>query len=171
MLRGLIWIKSRTRIFLSYRREDSQWAALLLYEQLSQSFGANRIFMDVGIKPGVDFHQAIEEAIARCDILIAVIGNQWSTITDENGKMRLSDPDDFVRLEISSALKRGITVVPILVDGAKMPRATSLPQELAELTRRQALEIVSVRLFRYVIDELVTTIESTNARRDQKHHR
>ena len=74
------------------------------------------------IEPGVDFVEKINEAVGSCDVLIAVIGPQWLTVTDDSGRRRLNDPEDFIRLEIKAALDRGIRVVPVLVGGASMPR-------------------------------------------------
>ena len=79
--------------------------------------------------------------MGSCDVLLALIGAEWLTITDEHGRRRLDDPDDFVRLEIEAALTREVRVIPILVDGARMPRADELPDSLAKLVRRQALEL------------------------------
>ena len=129
-------------IFISYRREDSAGYAGRLYDRLVAHFGSERVFMDVeGIDPGTDFVEAIERAVGSCKVLIVLIGKEWSTITDEQGSRRLDDPHDFIRLETGTALKRDIRVVPVLVEGALMPRAEELPEELVALTRRQAIEI------------------------------
>src|SRR5688572_19627389 len=128
-------------IFISYRRDDSAGYAGRLYDRLVTHFGAERVFMDVeGIEPGVDFVNAIEEAVGSCRVLIVIIGDEWISTTDIAGRRRLDDPNDFVRLETSAALKRGIRVVPVLVDGSAMPRVDQLPEELHALTRRQAVE-------------------------------
>ena len=89
----------------------------------------------------MDFIRTIEEAVAACDVLLAVIGERWLTATDEEGRRRLDNPEDFVRIEIATALKRGIRVIPVLVDGASMPRSGDLPNDLQSLVRRQALEV------------------------------
>jgi hypothetical protein len=83
----------------------------------------------------------INRAVGSCDVLLAVIGDQWLTITDEQGRRRLDDPADFVRLEIQAALKRDVRIIPILVGGAHMPDADELPDDLTGLVRRQALEL------------------------------
>jgi len=90
---------------------------------------------------GEDFVEAIETTVEKCDVLIAVIGNNWLTSTDEHGGRRLDNPEDFVRMEIRTALKRKIRVIPVLVDGAVMPRSTDLPEDLKPLVRRSALRI------------------------------
>jgi hypothetical protein len=123
-------------IFVSYRRSDAPAHAGRLYDRFLQRFGAANVFMDVGsLEPGVDFVDVLEQTLARCDVLVAVIGRDW-LLTE-----RLDDPRDWVRLEIATALKRDIRVIPVLVEGAHMPSAASLPDELAALGRRQAVEL------------------------------
>lgn len=129
-------------IFISYRRDDSAGYAGRLYDRLIPHFGAHRVFMDVeGIELGTDFVAAIEEAVGSCRVLIVIIGDEWLKTADAMGRRRLDDPHDFIRLETTAALKRGIRVVPVLVGGALMPRADDLPDELKPLARRQAIEI------------------------------
>lgn len=146
-------------IFISYRRDDSAGYAGRLYDRLAAHFGAERVFMDVeGIEPGLDFVEAIEEAVGSCRVLIAVIGDEWTTSTDAAGRRRLDDPNDFIRLETGSALQRGIRVVPVLVGGAVMPLAADLPDDLKALTRRQAIEI-NHKQWEASTGELIHTLE------------
>ena len=146
-------------IFISYRRDDSAGYAGRLYDRLAAHFGAGRVFMDVeGIEPGLDFVDAIEEAVSSCRVLIAVIGDEWTSSVDAAGRRRLDDPNDFIRLETGAALKRGIRVVPVLVGGALMPLATELPEELKALTRRQAIEI-NHKQWEASTGELIRTLE------------
>src|SRR5437868_2808199 len=113
---------SQPKIFISYRRDDSETDTDFLYEQLAHHFGKEHVFMDIdNIPVGRDFAEVIESAVSSCDVLIAIIGKQWLTITDGQ-KRRLDNPEDFVRLEIAAALRRKILVIPLLVRGAKMPR-------------------------------------------------
>jgi hypothetical protein len=129
-------------IFISYRRDDSQGEALHLFDNLKDRFGADRVFMDVtGIAPGKDFRQAIDGAVSACDVLIAIIGKKWIDHLDERGKRGLDDPTDFVRIETSSALRRDIAVIPVLVQGERMPRPDELPAELEALAWRNAFEL------------------------------
>lgn len=129
-------------IFISYRREDSAGHAGRIYDRLSDRFGRDKVFMDVaGIEPGVDFVEAIDRAVGSCDVLLVIIGNKWLSCTDAAGKRRLDDPQDFIRLETATALKRGIRVVPVLVQKAIMPTEDDLPDDLKALARRQATEI------------------------------
>jgi hypothetical protein len=107
------------RIFVSYRREDTRHMAGRLFDRLSERSGESNVFMDVdSIEPGIDFSQAIERAVQKCDVLLALIGRAWLSETDEHGRPRLDDPDDLVVLEIKSALDRDIRVIPVLIDGA-----------------------------------------------------
>lgn len=146
-------------IFISYRRDDSAGYAGRLYDRLATHFGPQRVFMDVeGIEPGADFVNAIEEAVSSCQVLIVLIGDEWTHGTDAAGRRRLDDPNDFIRLETSAALKRNIRVVPVLVDGAVMPRAEELPDEIKALTRRQAIEL-SHKQWEASSGELIRTLE------------
>jgi TIR domain len=146
------------QIFICYRRDDSSAAAGRLYDRLLARLPNNHIFFDVDLDPGIDFVEAIETSVGSCDVLIAVIGNEWLLSSDERGKRRLDNPDDFVRLEIATALKRNIRVIPVLVDGASMPRSGDLPDDLKVLARRNALE-VSHNRFNADSERLVAAIE------------
>jgi hypothetical protein len=130
------------RIFISYRREDSAGYAGRLADALDARFGSSRVFRDVDdINPGEDFVQRLEAALADCAVLLVVIGRKWSAAADDRGQRRLDDPQDYVRLEVATALKRRVRVVPVLVDGAAMPGVAELPDALAALSRRQALSL------------------------------
>ena len=145
-------------IFICYRRDDAPGYAGRLYDRLVAHFGADRVFMDVqGIEPGVDFVDAIERALGACAILIVLIGKDW-LVADAAGRRRLDDPADFVRLETSTALSRGIRVVPVLVEGAEMPQSDRLPRELLPLVRRQAVEL-SHKQWDATSAELIRTLE------------
>ncbi len=147
------------RIFISYRRDDSAGFAGRIYEHLSEHFGEKQLFMDISaIAPGDDFVKVIEDAVGDCDALIAVIGKRWLSISDASNTRRLDNPNDFVRLEITTALARGIRVIPVLVEGAAMPTAVDLPEPLHALTRRNALEISHAR-FKYDVDVLIETLD------------
>jgi hypothetical protein len=127
------------KIFINYRREDSRGEARGLFDRLSARF-PGQVFMDVSVlDPGVDFVQAIDDEVGSCDAFVVVIGKGWLSITNASGQRRLDDAQDFVRLEIATALKRKIAVVPALVGGATMPTAADLPPDLQGLTRRNAL--------------------------------
>lgn len=129
-------------IFISYRREDSAGHAGRLFDRLQERFGKDHVFMDVaGIEPGVDFVEAIDSAVGSCDALIVVIGRKWLTCTDAAGNRRLDDPKDFIRLETATALRRGIRVIPVLIQDTAMPTEKDLPEDIVKLARRQGIEI------------------------------
>jgi hypothetical protein len=133
-------------IFISYRREDAEGQAGRLFDDLAMHLGEGSVFMDVvGIEPGRDFRLAIDEHVASCGVLLAVIGRSWLDAKDQSGRLRLEDPMDFVRLEIASALKRGIPVIPVLVRGASIPRPDQLPPDLADLAFRNGVELTHAR--------------------------
>ena len=133
-------------IFISYRRSDSQGEAGRLFDDLANHFGEQSVFMDVAaIEAGRDFRKAIEEGVAKCGVLLVMIGLEWLDAEDEAGTRRLNDPSDFVRIETASALKRDIPVIPVLVRGARMPSAEQLPPELKELAYRNCIELTHAR--------------------------
>jgi hypothetical protein len=126
-------------IFISYRREDDAGIAGRISDLLADTF---KVYIDVDTRRfGYDFVDRITEAVAKCEVLIAVIGPTWLDTCDKAGNRRLDDPDDWVRLEIAAALKRQIPVVPILIDGTNMPKSNQLPPDLQPLARRQALDL------------------------------
>jgi hypothetical protein len=133
-------------IFISYRRDDSEGEAGRLSDDLAQTFREESVFMDVNaIQPGRDFRKAIDDSIRECSVLLAIVGREWLESKDALGRRRLDDETDFVRLEIASALRRDIPVIPVLVRGAKMPRAEQLPADLQELAYRNAVELTHAR--------------------------
>jgi tetratricopeptide (TPR) repeat protein len=134
--------RNRGGIFINYRREDTAAQASALFSFISDHFGADRVFMDVdSIASGASFVTAIQQAVSQCDVLLALIGRNWLAIADRSGKRVIEDPDDFVRAEIETALRREIPVIPVLVDGATLPRTEDLPPSLRSLTTRQAVEL------------------------------
>lgn len=129
-------------VFISYRRDDTEGQAGRIFEELRRRLGEDRVFMDVtGIAPGVDFRKEIERAVSGCDVLLAVVGRSWLSAVDARGEKRLSDPKDFVRMETAAALRRDIPVIPVLVQGADMPSAEDLPEDLREFAFRNAVEL------------------------------
>lgn len=146
-------------IFISYRREDTAGHAGRLYDRLADHFGNNRVFMDVaGIEAGVDFVEAIESAVSSCDVLLVMLGRGWLTATAPTGARRLDDPNDFVRIEMATALKRNVRVIPVLVEGATLPPADALPDDLKPLARRQAVELRDSR-WDADVEALIVVIE------------
>jgi TIR domain len=143
------------KIFLCYRREDTGGYAGRLYDRLAAHFGAEHIFMDVdAIEPGEDFAKVIQAKVASSDVLLILIGKTWLTAQADNGRRRLDDPSDFVRLEIATGLARGVPLLPILVAGAAMPRLSDLPGDLSQVALRQAVEIRDAGFHRQVTEML-----------------
>ena len=146
-------------IFISYRREDSAPYAGRLYDRLCRHFGADQVFMDVDdIPPGADFAAHIGAKVSSCEAMIVVIGNQWLTARNADGQLRMSDPQDFVGLEVALALQRDGMVIPVLVGGASMPKAAELRSDLKALAKRNAV-ILSDHDFQRDVDSLVKALE------------
>src|SRR5262245_17717470 len=130
------------KIFINYRRDDSPGTAGRLHDRLAETFGRKNLFMDVDhIPAGVDFVEHLHSQVAACDIFLAVIGPNWLNAKDERGGRRFENPDDFVTIEIAAALGRNIRVIPVLVDGARTPKADKLPDSVKPLVRRNAVEV------------------------------
>ena len=154
-------------IFISYRRDDSAPSAGRLCDRLGAEFGAEQVFMDVDdIPPGADFSAHIRAKIGGCDALLAVIGKQWLTARNAEGQLRLSDPDDLVSREVALALQRGILVVPVLVEGASMPKAADLRSDLKPLAQRNAVTI-SDQDFQNDVAKLIKTLAALPGLRKQ----
>jgi len=150
-----------TKVFISYRRDDSAYIAATLFEKLQNHFGGDSVFFDIDTIPlGTDFRKLISNSVQQCDVLLAVIGDSWVHATDEQGKKRLDDPADFVRLEIESALTREIPVIPVLVGKARMPRKDELPESLQELSFRNATEVRAGHDLQQHLSRLIAGIES-----------
>lgn len=146
-------------VFISYRREDASGFAGRLHAALTERFGPRRVFRDVDtMGPGADFAAVIESSLESCGAFVAVIGREWVVGTD--GRRRLDDPRDWVRLEVTAAIQReGVTVIPVLVEGALMPAAEELPEPMRPLTRYNALELSDSR-WGYDVERLVHRLEA-----------
>ena len=132
------------QVFVSYRRDDSKWAAGRLGQRLDERF---KLFMDDDENRGADdFTTVLRKALDKADVLLAVIGRQWLTLTAANGGRRIDQPGDWVAEEIGTALRRGTPVIPVLIDRAKMPSRGKLPPALADLANRQALSDLMTEL-------------------------
>lgn len=146
------------KLFISYRRADSQHAVDRLYQTLRKHMAKKDIFIDVdSIPKGVDFADHLARQVDQCETLLAIVGPQWLSLTDETGLRRLDSLDDFVRIEIATALKRNILVIPVLLDGTPMPRAEQLPDDLKALERRNAA-ILTRNNFRGDMDRLIVDL-------------
>lgn len=129
-------------IFLNYRKDDSRWNTQALYKELLKYFSKGSIFKDFNaIGLGDNYVVSINKALEQCDVLLVIIGKQWLEAKNEQGVRRLWDPTDLVRIEIATALKRDIKVIPVLFDDIKMFKANELPEDLQELTLRQSISV------------------------------
>lgn len=146
---------AKSTIILSYRREDSAGVTGRIFDRLTQEFGTDRVFMDIDSMPaGVDFHDHLQEILADCGALLVVVGKTWRS-QRKGQPARIMDPDDWVRIEVETALERGIPVVPLLIDGATLPTRDQLPESLWPLLRRNALPVDSGRDFHAQMTRLV----------------
>lgn len=137
---------AKKSIFISYRRDDAAGFSHAIHDRLIEHWPEENIFFDVlGIAPGADFASRIEDAVGKCDILIALIGKRWMGPRDGDHP-RIESPDDWVRIEISTAIRRGVKIIPVLLDGASMPEPNALPEDIRSITRVNALEVRSSRL-------------------------
>jgi hypothetical protein len=147
-----------TSVFLNYRRGDSAGHAGRLYDGLLTRFGRDSVFMDLdSIGPGIDWVDRIGAAVRASDVMLAVIGRNWLNETKPDGTRRLDDPNDVVRTEVVAALDQGLAVVPVLVQGAHMPAPEDLPEDLARLARRNAVELADSR-WRSDVEHLLEAI-------------
>ena len=155
--------RSPVRVFVSYRRDDVPDATDRLAISLIDRLGRDQVFLDVDdIEIGAPFADVVQDWVARCDVLLAVIGRDWVDATDEDGARRLEDPGDYVRLEIEAGLARGIRVVPILMHGARIPKTTQLPDSLVPLLERSAVELSRAH-WDFDVDKLAAALERIGA--------
>src|SRR5262245_18804405 len=151
------------KVFVSYRRSDTAQIAGRIFDQLVATYGRESVFKDVdSIALGSDFRSAIEEAISRCDVIIVLIGKNWLDTADA-GARRLDDPTDLVRLEIEGAFGKQLRVIPLLVDGAKMPVSGALPASLTELAFRNAAIVRSDPDFHRDMERVIRAIGAPSA--------
>jgi hypothetical protein len=144
------------RIFISYRRDDSGHVVDRIHERLCREFDPDAIFMDLDAIPlGVNFRQAIADALVDCRVVLAVIGSRWLTAGDPSGVRRLTRDDDLVRIEIETALSRGIPVVPVLIEGAAVPDGSELPATIAPLSNQNGMAVRRGSDFSRDMDRLV----------------
>jgi hypothetical protein len=147
-------------IFISYRRGNENFFARLLCSNLRNHFGRDQVFVDVdSVDLGADFAEVIDQQLSQCSVMLVIIGKSWTSVSDSDGRPRLEDPNDFVRIEVEKALSRDdVRVIPIYVDGASRPRALELPAPLAALSRRNGLAI-SHEAFDSDVGRLLKTLE------------
>jgi hypothetical protein len=146
-------------IVISYRRDDTKWIAGRMLDRLQDHYGRGNVFLDItNIPAGSNFPNTLRKTVERCDIVLALIGPKWFG-ADENGRSRLWDDADWVRIEIATALRKKIPVLPILIDNAKMPEAAELPEDLRELASVQAAAVDGGVDFRLQMLRLIKVID------------
>ena len=151
------------KLFISYRRQDSTVITGRIYDRLISAFGDRAVFRDIDdIPAGKDFRAVLENEVGKSNVMLVIIGPQWTNIVDVNGKKRLFDPNDFVRIEVESGLKnKDILVIPVLALGASMPTANELPESLHELTYRNAVSVRNDPDFYHDMERLIRQIKGT----------
>jgi TIR domain len=150
---------TRWGIFVSYRRSDSADVTGRITDQLKLLLGEECVFRDVDSIPlGRDFRKAVSEAVGQCEVLLAIIGKDWLSVTGEDGKRRIDAPDDNVHIEIAAALKRGVPVVPVLVENTPMPQAAKLPEPLRDLAFQNGTPVRPDPDFHHDVDRLCSQL-------------
>jgi hypothetical protein len=149
-------------IFISYRQADAKAWAIGLRDDLGKTFGDNQVFLDKDTLHAGNWREQIHAALDRCNVVLIVIGPRWLTITDDQNRPRLNLPDDVHRQEVALALShQAVTVIPVLVDDAPMPRAEQLPEDLRGLCDQQAYKIGDTKARRQAdVDVLVENIQA-----------
>jgi hypothetical protein len=153
------------KVFISNRRKGAtEGFAHALFNRLEQAFPPKNLFMDVegGIRAGQDFVRVLEQEVSACDVMLVLIGPDWLTVTDEAGRPRFENPEDFVRIEVGSALRLDKWVIPVLVQKAEMPRAADLPEPIKALARRHAVGLTPER-FKADAQGLIRVLEDALA--------
>jgi hypothetical protein len=149
-------------VFVSYRHEDSGGYAGWIADRLQERFGEDNVFRDIdSLRGGLSFEEVLDQQLARATVVVAVIGKQWATITDDKGHRRLQAHDDWVRREVEEGLGRKIPVIPVLVGGAALPKRDDLPSSLQGLLKMQAVELRDGRSWATDLELLVRDIDSS----------
>jgi hypothetical protein len=147
-------------IVISYRREDTKWIVGRIFDRLEQHYGRENVFMDIdAISPGLDYRDHIRNTLQGADIVLAVIGPQWLAVEKETGQPRIADETDWVRIEIDAALGKKIPVIPILVDRARLPKPSELPEAVRDFVYRQTVDLDTGADFRSHMDRLIRSMD------------
>jgi hypothetical protein len=148
-----------SKIFISYRRDDTLPTCDRVYERLTAQFGKEGVFRDLNsIALGADYKAYIQSAIDQSAVELILIGPQWLNIQGTDGRRRLDDPDDNVRFEIEAAMHRPMKVIPLFVDGSKIPSVESLPPNLKQLNVQNGIPIRNGKDFDHDMGELITEL-------------
>ncbi len=148
------------KIFISYRRSETAEVAGRIFDRLEGRYGSVNVFKDVdSLAPGIEFKEAMLDQVRRSDVVLILIGRAWANVTTENGRRRLDDPDDYVRLETEEALRCGKLVIPVVIGNSSMPSAEQLPASLHPLLGKQATNIRPDPDFRRDVDRLIASFD------------
>lgn len=151
---------SSPSIFICYRREDSADVVGRVYDRLIQRFGREAVFKDVDSVPlGTNFKEHVSRTIAQCSVLVVFVGRSWLAATGKDGVPRLSQTTDFVRIEVESAIRRGVPIIPVLVHGATMPAESELPPEIGQFAYFNGLSVRADPDFQHDVATLISGIE------------
>jgi hypothetical protein len=162
-------LEKMARVFISYRRSDSAPASGRIHDHLAQAIGKNNVFKDVdNIAPGEVFSDKICNYIDQSDAVIVVIGNDWLSATAPDSSRRLDNESDWVRIEVARALEKKKRVIPVLVDGARMPKSDALPPNLKELAKLHAASLRNGRDFSTDIEGLRRIVSPWHKRKAPK---
>jgi hypothetical protein len=149
---------TKRKVFISYRRDDAAGFAHAIHDRLVENLPKEQVFMDVvGIDPGADFVDKLKSTVDQCSVMLALIGKRWLG-DNGGGRPRIHEPDDWIRTEVATAIERGVRIIPVMLDGASMPAAESLPEDLRPLTRMNAVDVRGSRLDADVWDLTGATI-------------
>jgi MgtE intracellular N domain/TIR domain len=153
----------RVKIFLCYRREDTQWFAGRIYDKLVGRYGKEQVFRDIDSTPsGIRYSTWIESRVSQSTVMIVLIGNAWLSAKDPAGQRRLDSPKDWVRREIEAALRHDIPIIPVRMQEARMPSEEELPSSIADLIEFQDAEVTD-RRWAYDVGQLIQAIDGLNA--------
>ncbi|MQA29419.1 MAG: TIR domain-containing protein [Luteitalea sp.] len=158
---GGVWDQpqSRLALFISYRRQDSRETVGRIHDHLRQAFEEKHLFLDADSQTaGEDYRIVIGRALERADVVLAVIGTRWLTVTDREDRRRLDDAEDMVRIELETALERNLLVIPVLIEGASMPGPAEVPPSIRPLCYRTAVPVRPDPDFKNDIERLVVTL-------------
>ncbi len=136
----------KNTIFLSYRRKDTASATGRLHDYLEKEFGADMVFKDIhDIGLGKDFRKAIGDTLRDCKVVLVLIGDRYVSLTDAEGNIRIMNPNDYVNIEVSTALafKDQKLVIPILINGAPMPKRDQIPKSMEAITWQNAIRLTN----------------------------
>jgi hypothetical protein len=149
-------------IFISYRRSQTAHVAGRLADRLRQHFGPDNVFVDIdSIPPGTEFLSLLEDSVASSAAVVVLIGPNWADLPGPDGRPRIFEPSDVIAAEIATALERGVPVIPVTVDGARMPTPSQLPPPLMGISRRNAIPI-DAESFNHQVDRLIQHLEDTS---------